>query len=277
MPKLEENMPQEKIQQIINDYKNNISLRQLEKKYGYSRSALSRMLTRLNIKKINGNHYRTYFFDFDYFEIINTQNKAYWLGLLYADGCIITYNYGQQCFKLALQEQDRQSLKDFKEDLNSTYPIRYDNSKNQKNINWQKQVILEQRSQKTVDDLKRLGCVERKSLILTFPTKEQVPNELIYHFIRGYFDGDGSIFINSNGAYDLSFVGTESFIKTLSTYFQRGSIVKDNRKINSWYLKFGGRQSVINVCDKMYENANRYMKRKYDKYQEMRNMMKVRV
>lgn len=55
-------------------------------------------------------------------------------------------------------------------------------------------VIQSLRSQKTVDDLKQLGCIERKSLILKFPTEEQVPFDLLHHFIRGYFDGDGSIF-----------------------------------------------------------------------------------
>ena len=74
------------------------------------------------------------------------------------------------------------------------------------------------RSQKTVNDLKKLGCVEKKSSILTFPTSQQVPNNLIYHFIRGYFDGDGSICITDKN-YHISFVGTENFIKELYNYF----------------------------------------------------------
>ena len=40
-------------------------------------------------------------------------------------------------------------------------------------------------------DLEKHGCVENKSLILQFPTT--VPEELMHHFIRGYFDGDGCI------------------------------------------------------------------------------------
>ena len=80
------------------------------------------------------------------------------------------------------------------------------------------------RSQKTVEDLKKLGCVENKSLILTFPTEQQVPKEFVYDFIRGYFDGDGSI-TNCNGNYNLNFVGTKSFITTLSQYFEGGSII----------------------------------------------------
>ena len=92
-------------------------------------------------------------------------------------------------------------------------------------------VILEQRSQKTVDDLKKLGCVENKSLILTFPSKEQVPEEFIYHFIRGYFDGDGSICKKEKSNctnYSINIVGTESFIKSLSQYFNYGNKSKQN-------------------------------------------------
>ena len=96
-------------------------------------------------------------------------------------------------------------------------------------------VCLSQTSQKTVNDLKRLGCIENKSLVLTFPTYDQVPEELIYHFIRGYFDGDGSVSINSkNYKYaHISIVGTENFIKKLSEYFNYGSVIKDKRRKNS--------------------------------------------
>lgn len=157
---------------------------------------------------------------------------------MYADGCVLPLGkdgYGQQTFKLSLQKKDEQTIIDFKEDLNSTYPIRYDYSKYNKNKNQQIQVFLEQCSQKTVDDLKKLGCVESKSLILDFPTNEQVPSDFIYHFIRGYFDGDGSITYNkqSEKNFSICFTGTEKFIKKLASYFDGGSVIKDNRKINS--------------------------------------------
>lgn len=44
-------------------------------------------------------------------------------------------------------------------------------------------------------DLSKHGCVPNKSLILKFPTT--LPNELVNDFIRGYFDGDGSVYINN--------------------------------------------------------------------------------
>lgn len=118
------------------------------------------------------------------------------------------------------------------------------------------------------NNLKRLGCIERKSLTLDFPTKEQVPREYIWHFIRGYFDGDGSI-CHCKNSFQVSFVGTENFIKELYKIVQMGSILPDTRKENSWYLNIGGNYQVLKFCHRMYDDASRYMKRKYDIFKEL--------
>jgi len=61
------------------------------------------------------------------------------------------------------------------------------------------------------DDLIALGCIPRKSLLLKFPTSNQVPEHLIRHFIRGYFDGDGH-FTNTEKCFEAGYIGTEDFI-----------------------------------------------------------------
>lgn len=72
--KLEDMLSQEELEQIITWYSvDNVSLRELEKKTGRSRPALSRMLERLGIKTTTGNHYRKYFFNFDYFSKIEEE------------------------------------------------------------------------------------------------------------------------------------------------------------------------------------------------------------
>lgn len=48
-------------------------------------------------------------------------------------------------------------------------------------------------SKKSYTDLINKGCGINKSLILKFPDETQVPQNLISHFIRGYFDGDGCV------------------------------------------------------------------------------------
>ena len=269
MARLEEIISEQELSEIIKMYQTNISLREIEKRTHHGRNAIAKMLERLNIKTTTGNHYRKYFFDFDFFEKIDTELKAYWLGFMYADGCILPQDprgYGEQEFKIQIAKTDLELLEKFKEDIKSTYPIREDTSKNNRNENWQVQVIQSLRSQKTVEDLKRLGCVENKSLILTFPTEEQVPKEFVYDFIRGYFDGDGSV-SQYNNNFNINIVGTEQFITTLATYFEGGSVYKDKRKTNSWYYNLGGNQQVIKAYHLLYDNKTRYMQRKYDKFQ----------
>ena len=266
---LEELISEEELNDIIQMYQNNVSLREIERKTQHGRTALAKMLERLNIKTTTGNHYRKYFFDFDFFEKIDNELKAYQLGFMYADGCILPQDprgYGEQEFKIQIGKKDLELLEKFKADIHSTYPIREDASKNKNNPNQQIQIIQSLRSQKTVEDLKKLGCVEKKSLILTFPNEDQVPKDFVYDFIRGYFDGDGSI-TECNGAFNINIVGTENFINKLSTYFEGGSIIKDKRKENSYYFNLGGNLQVLKAYHLLYDNKTRYMKRKYDKFQ----------
>lgn len=66
-------------------------------------------------------------------------------------------------------------------------------------------------SKELSDDLTKLGCFQNKSLELKFPTNKQVPDKLIHHFMRGYFDGDGSICFGQ-GQLRFSIIGTEDFL-----------------------------------------------------------------
>ena len=272
---LKDLLSEEEIADIVEMYQNNVSLREIERITKHGRGALTRMLQELNVKTTSGNHYRKYFFDFDFFEKIDNELAAYWLGFLYADGsveAVTAHGYGQRAFKLTLAEQDRDVLEHFKEDLKSSYPIRTDNSR--KSENEQIRLIHELRSEKTVQDLERLGCVPKKSLILTFPSEEQVPKILVNHFIRGYFDGDGSVASYKKKEthfpnYIVSFVGTESFIKTLADYIPHSSIYPDKRKTNSWYVNINGNRQVADFYHQIYNGATRYMARKHDKFQPL--------
>ena len=160
---------------IIEAYKNNMSLREIEKEFKVLRATVSKFLEEQNIKKIKGNHYRKYFHDFDFFENIDTEEKAYWLGFMFADGYIVNHEnrYGEDSFGLTLAEDSLDSIEKFKKSLHATNPILYDNSKSI----GQPQAKIVLTSQKTVNDLIDKGCVKQKSLILQPPKKvsEKLP------------------------------------------------------------------------------------------------------
>lgn len=265
-------LDKEEINNIINDYKNNMSLRSLEKKYSYSRKALSKLLEEAGVKTTKGNHYRKYFHDEDFFETIDTEEKAYWLGFMFADGYILNHDnrYGQDKFGLALAEQDRQSIEDFKKAIKATNPITEDHSRNR--LGQQTQCRLLMTSQKTVNDLIEKGCVKQKSLILKPPIG--VPEELLHHFLRGFFDGDGSILRcpKKNSTYISFFVEwttTKEVAEWIFSFFGFGRVNKEYRRDYSYYYRTNSNPQSIKVYHYLYDDATVYMKRKYDKFQEL--------
>lgn len=274
MPKaLNKSIPQEVQHQIVQDYKSNVSIRELNKKYGYSRASLSKLLEELNVKSEKGNHYRKYFHDEDFFETIDSEEKAYWLGFMFADGYIVNNEnrYGQDAFGLSLAEDSLSSIEQFKKSLKANNPIRWDYSR----IDTGRQPLckLVLTSQKTVNDLISKGCVKQKTLILEPP--KDVPDELIRHFIRGFFDGDGSLVRHqrkdsSHIAFGINFTTTKPFAEWLLKINNNiGNVYKEQRREHTWYYGFSGNQQVIKFYHWLYDDATIWMDRKYQKFQEL--------
>ena len=220
-------------------------------------------------------------YDRSYFESINTQEKAYFLGLLYADGC----NSGK-VFTIGLQEEDGYLLYYLRKALHAN-KIKIHKRKGDKKHHKNK-VIFAIGSVKMGNDLIKLGCVPRKSLILQFPTPEQVPNRLIHHFIRGYFDGDGCVSISkkkAGGKYKTErFEGlinvTSSLIfcsKLKERMFELGIRFSDNRRfkdVDCMTLVSSGTFNIIKFYNYIYKDASIWMKRKKKKFEKLFKMKK---
>ena len=162
---------QETIQKIIELHNSGKGVTEIGKLLNLDRAAVSR-----NLKKLGFDTSRNTLIK-DIFHIIDTEEKAYWLGFLYADGYVSKYN--QVEVSLTLEDEDHLiKLKNF---INTNTEIIKDDHR----------CRLLFCSKELAKDLANLGCVNNKSLILTFPTEEQVPQELLRHFLRGYVDGDG--------------------------------------------------------------------------------------
>lgn len=136
-------------------------------------------------------------FNDDYFETIDTEDKAYFLGLLFADGNVYTARYRVQ---ITLANEDAYILKAFANCIGYTGKMYIDREKYSK-------LILP--SKKMCADLTRLGCTPNKSLTLQFPT--EVPEELMHHFIRGCFDGDGHVSKRGN-SFNVNFTSSKDFM-----------------------------------------------------------------
>lgn len=245
--------------EIIQMYKSGLTGRFIAEKIKYPFWKVYKILNKNNIKKRLRKDYKKYKFQENYFEIIDSQQKAYWLGFLYADG----YN----CVKgkyvsMALQEKDLEILKKFKNHLNFNGPLTYKLKNNGQN-QWQICIC----SGKFSKDLEKLGCVQAKSLILEFPLNLQ--SKFIRHFIRGYFDGDG--WVTSGPSWGI--VSTKNFCNTVNEILSPLIGIKNlenhpNNNITKIY-RVSGRRQLKKIFHFLYKNATIYLKRKYNRFQNL--------
>ena len=200
------------------------------------------------------------------FHTIDTEEKAYWLGFLYADGSV---GSKEDKVELGLAEKDYHHLEKFKNFIGLPNKISYRESTKSYRYSF--------RSKSCKQDLISQGCIPKKSLILKFPTEEQVPRELIRHFIRGYFDGDGW-FSNTGSCFQVGIIGTEDFIKGFLEY---APITKDNkifivhREGGAKRYVFSKLEDVTNFLNWIYKDSKIYLDRKYEHYLEFLEKGKI--
>jgi hypothetical protein len=199
-------------------------------------------------------------FDFNYFEKIDTEDKAYWLGFMFADGFVSIINNIRYSVSIELQNKDKVHLEKFKKSLKSKKSLYYTTSKN----TWKIMLF----SKKMLNDLIGHGCTERKSLTLEWP--KTVPNQLIKHFIRGYFDGDGCLITKKSR---IDFTGTKVFLDKISFHFTNIGINYKNPYIGNngvtSRLVYGSENDILNILDYLYKDATIYLDRKFNLYKKL--------
>jgi hypothetical protein len=217
--------------------------------------------------------------NYSYFNSIDTEYKAYILGFIYADGTIDDKIKGnrQKRLKISIQEEDSYILDKLLLDINGNKTItRYPKSSIENN--WKKQKSASVASNEICNDLISLGCYPRKSTVgMKFP---KIPENLMNHFIRGFFDGDGCITVNKkiyrgkkvtseNFKIKLAFTSTDKdFLNTLCSYLPITKIYKTEklRKMIVYTYWIERKQDIENVQEYLYKNANYFLKRKFDKF-----------
>lgn len=265
----------EKIELVEKYGTGQFTCRDLSKQYGITSQAISGLLTRRKVR-VNNNQsqlQRKYSLDEDYFNKIDTEEKAYFLGLLYADG----YNHeDRNTVVLSLIDLDKTILDKFNKEISSDKPLQIIKRKH-KNPNWADNYRLSIISNRISSRLKELGCPQKKSFIIEFPNENILPRYLLRHFIRGYFDGDGSfstyLVKNKYKAYNLCIVSTEKFCNSLANIVEKelslsSSLEIRHKKRNNTTRQFriGGRKQIYKFLDWIYQGATIFIDRKYQKY-----------
>lgn len=207
---------------------------------------------------------KKYNYNDNIFENIDNEEKSYWLGFLYADGYVRKRKGIGSELKLKLSIKDKEHLIKFKQFISSdiNIPLVYEENKNSKCYK------ISINSNKIVNDLINKGCINKKTRVIKFP--DFLDNELIPHFIRGYFDGDGSISF-SNKQICLNFVsGSINFLKDLAKELANETNCKEANLVGSSnnfkYIQFSAKDDLYKLYDYLYKKSNFHMDRKFDKY-----------
>jgi hypothetical protein len=266
---------------LIECFNKFLTYSEIAEKIGVGRRTIERAYKTLNMKRkrVHKGMLKTkYSYDRNYFEKIDTEDKAYFLGFLYADGCNT-----KQGFRLQISQKDEDVLLKLKENIKYTGKLYYKKGGEMKGLGNNKDKIyitnptcvFQLKSTHVSRQLIKLGCIPKKSLILKFPTEEQVPSYLLHHFMRGYFDGDGCVSIYNTKQrgwnetkYSVCIAGTENFIidlqKILIKECRLNKTKIRNKTIST--LSYGSRLQILRIKEYLYKNATIYMDRKFKKF-----------
>lgn len=258
-------------QQIIKLYQERYGTKKIAEKYNLCEHTVGNILKRNNIEIRNpSDRCKKYFADETYFERIDTELKAYFLGWMYSDGHINDRSGVPDRFELLIcGDEELEILERFKLELKFTGNIR---KKKKLKERFKQPYRLNVGSRKIANDLVRLGCPPRKSLIIKFPTFDQVPEYLMRHFIRGFMEGDGCVSFKKDKDLSVGFLSTEEFCCGLKKYLEE--------KINIFVGVYKYRKTAeikisnlngIKFYNFIYEDCTCFLPRKklgFDKYIE---------
>lgn len=258
--------------QFIHDNYQSMTNKEIAEFLGRSKTAVDLKVNRLGLKKSK------YTYNHDFFENIDTEDKAYWLGFIYADGCVshVKRSYAESYeLSIKLQARDHTHLKKFNVALKGNVDVAFFD-REAFGLKKYKQCQIRIYSKKVVQDLGRWGVIPNKSLVKQFPS---LPIPAIPHFIRGYFDGNGCICLDKRrGLPSIDFTtGSHSFVTSLREvlYAYGVSSYICQEKLNTFRLYVRGMENSDRFLRFIYDNATVYLDRKLQKKTEIYENQKI--
>lgn len=259
--------------EIMNKYISGKSVLALSREYNTYARSIKKVLDKHDIKKISRAKRNNPDLIEDYFEEINTPNKAYWLGWILTDGGV-TKDHG---LEMCLQERDKYILELFQKDLGIKGHVSTFNKCYYKFSFYCKKICK---------DLERYGVIPNKTLTLKYPPN--IPKEYEIDLLRGMFDGDGGLTLgmatrfhkHRNKSYtkpyqELSFSGTYDMCKNFHDKLaQYSDFTKKNIGHNHsiYRVRWSSINEILNIFHVLYANCDEhFLKRKYDLFMDLEN------
>lgn len=261
-------------QAVLDAYVAGATVEHLKQTYKVPRVAIDRVLAKRGIAIRTSWSYLSKGYDTTFFEAIDTHEKAYWLGFIYADGNL----HGNM---LSILIKDEGHLDKLKTAMKAGQVI---------GCQYDRFYRIAIKDNALRDQMVRLGVIERKSLVLGFPSPDQVPDQFINSFILGYFDGDGCMYVDEKSKdmrWQFSIIATKPFCMRCKAILERECDLFPTR-LNSHKtckamasLMYGGTQSgaARRLYDYLYRDIDPSIpfERKWVKFQRVFDICRDRV
>lgn len=252
---------------ILSLYNRGLSLREICDKYGRSYNKPISILLKqsgVNVSARTRKSSNASKINEDYFHVIDTQEKAYWLGFIVADGCIAETG-NSLALAIELKEQDEYLFDNFEKEIGGTNKRYYNRGC----------CAIRYGSLKMCSDLSKYGIVPRKSDKTVFPT---IREDLVRHFIRGVFDGDGTVFLRKDSTkkhgvrLEFGFAGTESLLLSIKSHLMKDISISDNKVLirqdrHVSQLMFSKMKDIKHFYDYIYSDSKIHLERKKAKFE----------
>jgi len=268
---LKEEFSNDKIPQIIDLYEQGVSAKLLGKKYSIDKRRVQKWANEKGLLRDKSSSHRFTNFNQNIFDVIDSADKAYWLGFFYADAynCDIT-----NTFSVTLKDEDYNHLVKLSNfvDLPSNKVKRYLSELGDKKY---PTCCIRLYSKHLCEKMTNLGVPRAKSFIITYP--QWLDPKLNVAFIRGMFDGDGSLAHRSNNEWKWSLVTTKEcgeviqriILKELDLIINLNCISKTGN--NTYELESNGNERVLKLATWLYKDSsiNTRLDRKYERMLEL--------
>ena len=215
----------------------------------------------------------------EYFSVIDTQEKAYWAGLLWADGNISKTTErasGPNRLRLSQKRSQRDHLQSFLEAIEADYRIQDSKSSLQSEVSY-----VDINSRQLCASLEALGYGLKKDRTSIPP----MPQELLRHFVRGYFDGDGCLSLYQQKVkqwviekQEWSITGSPLLIQRIKEAIEIEVNVSRRVKVKTYArteksvsLRYGRKSDVVALHDYLYKGATVYLTEKHQQFVQLLN------
>lgn len=252
---------------------NDISAIKCAKEFKIGKNTLLAYLKEHNLIKNPKNYQKNISYDKNFFDNIDTEEKAYWLGFIMADGSTrLNKKNNPAQTSIEISKRNIEILNAFKNSIKSNHIIR---ERSRRTVTGKISEIcsITISSEYLTSKLISYGVIPNKTYIGFI--NEEIFNdneELIFHYLRGYSDGDGTINKNKGSYVFKLVIKSESILNTIKNWIKKYCDIEPKIKLQSDSLGSAYRLSIQNkkeyfiFLDKLYKNANIYLDRKYQIY-----------